>query len=113
MTGGFDKALKAPPGDSYGVFEGVVHDLAKQVGVPAANFQDVTWAGLKGSKGKPMIQHVNEAIERTARVTGKKPEEVVRDSLVRRTHPLYGIAGAGLSAGALAAALRGQEGEEM
>jgi hypothetical protein len=113
MTGGFDKALKAPPGDSYGVFEGVVHDLAKQAGVPAANFQDVTWAGLKGTKGKPMIQHVNEAIERTARVTGKKPEEVVRDSLVKRTHPLYGIAGAGLSAGALAAALRGQEGEEM
>lgn len=112
MSGGFRPGLMVPPGDSYGVFEGVVHDLAKQRGVQPANFQDVTWAGLKGTQGKPMIQHVNEAIERTARVTGKKPEDVVRDSLVRRTHPLYGVAGAGLTAGALAAALRGQEEEQ-
>jgi len=113
MMTGFNREFKAPPGDSYGVVEGVVQDLARQIGVPAANFQDVTWAGLKGSKGKPMIQHVNEAIERTARVTGKSPQDVVRDSLVRRTHPLYGIAGTGLTAGALAAALRDQDGEDM
>jgi hypothetical protein len=55
-----------------------------------------------------MIQHVNEAIERTARVTGKTPEEVVRDSLVRRTHPLYGVGAAGL-VGAGAASMSGQE----
>jgi hypothetical protein len=60
-----------------------------------------------------MIQHVNEAIERTARVTGKKPQDVVRDSLVRGTHPLYGIAGTALTAGALAAALRDYDGEDM
>jgi hypothetical protein len=113
MSGGFDPKLVVPPGDSYGVFEAVVHDLAKQQGVQPANFQDVSWAGLKGTKGKPMIQHVNEAIERTARVTGKTPEEVVRDSLVRRTHPLYGVAGTGLTAGALAAAARDQRGDEM
>ena len=113
MSGGFRPGLMVPPGDSYGIFEGVVHDLAKQRGVMPANFQDVTWAGLKGTQGKPMIQHVNEAIERTSRVTGKSPQEVVRDSLVRRTHPLYGVAGAGLTAGALAAALRGQEEEEQ
>lgn len=113
MSGGFRPGLLVPPGDSYGVFEKVVHDLAKKEGVQPANFQDVAWKGLKGVPGKPMIQHVNEAIERTARVTGKKPEEVVRDSLVRGTHPLYGV-GAGVAAtGALAAALRGQEEEEF
>jgi len=113
MMTAFDPRYKAPPGDSYGIIEDVVHDLARKEGVEPANFQDVTWAGLKGTKGKPMIQHVNEAIERTARVTGKTPEEVVRDSLVRRTHPLYGVAGTGLTAGALAAAARDQRGDEM
>ena len=78
-----------------------------------ANFQDVTWKGLKGVPGKPMIQHVNEAIERTARVTGKKPEDVVRDSLVRGTHPLYGIGAAGIGTAALVSALRGQEEEQF
>lgn len=88
--------LLAPPKGTYGIFENVVQDLAKKRGVPAANFQDVTWAGLKGSTGKPMMQHVNEAIERTSRVTGKTPEEVVRDSLVKRTAPLYSAAPFGL-----------------
>jgi hypothetical protein len=88
--------LLAPPKGTYGVFENVVQDLAKERGIPAANFQDVTWAGLKGSTGKPMMQHVNEAIERTSRVTGKSPQDVVRDSLVRRTSPLYSVAPFGL-----------------
>lgn len=113
MMGGFSNKHMAPPGDSYGVVEGVTHQLANERGVQPANFQDVTWAGLKGTQGKPMIQHVNEAIERTARVTGKTPEEVVRDSLVRRTHPLYGAAGLGLGTAALAQALRDYEGEEQ
>ena len=111
MMSGFDPKFLAPPGDSYGVVEGVVHRLAAERGVQPANFQDVTWAGLKGTKGKPMIQHVNEAIERTARVTGKKPEDVVRDSLVRGTHPLYGIGALGLGTAAAVAALRDQEDE--
>jgi hypothetical protein len=101
MSGGFQPGLLAPPGNSYGVMEGVVHDLARQEGVMPANFQDVAWKGLKGVPGKPMIQHVNEAIERTSRVTGKAPQDVVRDSLVRGTHPLYGVGGAGLLGGGL------------
>jgi hypothetical protein len=88
--------LSAPPKGSYGIFENVVQDLAKQRGIPAGNFQDVAWAGLKGSTGKPMMQHINEAIERTSRVTGKSPEDVVRDSLVKRTSPLYSVAPLGL-----------------
>ena len=81
----------APPGDSYGVLEKILGDQAKKRGVKPANFQDQSWAGIKGIDGKPMIQFVNEAIERTARVTGKSPVDVVRDSLVTAKSPLYSL----------------------
>lgn len=96
MTGIFDPRLAAPPGDSYGIMEGVLNKAAAAEGVSPVNFQEVAWAGQKGTKGKPMIQHVNEAIERTSRVTGKSPEDVVRDSLIHARSPLYGGAAAGL-----------------
>ena len=92
----YDPKLRAPPGSSYGVMEQVLADVAEQVGVSPMNFQDVAWAGAKGIDGKPMIQHVNEAIERTARVTGKSREAVVRDSLINAKSPLYGLAAAGM-----------------
>jgi hypothetical protein len=109
MSGGFQPGLLVPPGDSYGIFEKVVHDLAAKEGVQPANFQDVSWKGLKGVPGKPMIQHINEAIERTARVTGKTPDEVVRDSLVRGTHPLYGLGATGIGTAGAFSGLLGQE----
>ena len=82
----------APPGQ-YGIFAGVAHNLAKKLGVMPANIQDVAWAGFKNSPGKPMIQHVNEAIERTHRLTGMPREEIVRRGLVRGEIPIYGISG--------------------
>jgi hypothetical protein len=87
---------KAPPGDSYGIVEGVSNKAAAMEGVDPINFQEVAWAGTKGEGGKPMIQHINEAIERTARVTGKTPEEVLRDSIIHARSPLYGGAAVGL-----------------
>jgi hypothetical protein len=47
-----------------------------------------------------MMQHINEAIERTARVTNKTPREVLVDSIINARSPLYTAAGAtiGLSA---------------
>ena len=96
MSGIFDPKLAAPPGDSYGVMEGVLNKAAAAEGVSPVNFQEVAWAGQKGTKGKPMIQHVNEAIERTSRVTGKTPEEVLRDSIIHARSPLYGGAAVGL-----------------
>jgi hypothetical protein len=87
---------KAPPGDSYGIVEGVSNKAAAMEGVDPINFQEVAWAGTKGEGGKPMIQHINEAIERTARVTGKTPDEVLRDSIIHARSPLYGGAAVGL-----------------
>lgn len=88
MSRGFQPGLNAPPGDSYGIFEGVVHDLARKHGVSPANFQDATWAGLKGTPGKSMMQHVNEMIERTSRITGKSPDEVLK-GYINKTMPMY------------------------
>lgn len=109
MSGGFEKGLAVPPGDSYGVMEGVVADIARQNKVPSAEAQDVMWAGLKGTAGKPMIQHVNEALERTARITGMSPQEVLRKNLIRKMGPLYGVGAAGVGT----AALMGQDEDSL
>jgi hypothetical protein len=42
---------------------------------------------------QPMIWTVNEAIERTARVTGLSPEEVVAEGLVGAKRPVYAQGG--------------------
>jgi hypothetical protein len=44
-------------------------------------------------KGKPMIEIINEAIERTARLAGSKPGEVVTEAIVKAQRPLYSNAG--------------------
>lgn len=95
MMTGIYPALKAPAGASYGVAEQLVHDLASKYGVSPGNFQDVTWKGLKGVPGMPMIQHINESIERTARITNQTPEEVL-DAFIRKRAPMYGIPPYGL-----------------
>lgn len=87
----------APPNDMYGHFEQPVHALAEKYGIPPREFQEVAWGGAKniqkGHGGQfeavPMIQTVNEAIERTHRLTGMPREEIVRRGLVRAEIPLY------------------------
>jgi hypothetical protein len=90
------------PGQDYGLFAGVTTDEAKKAGVTEpGRYQDVAWAGLKNLKtpqyteGKPFIQEVNEAIERTHRLTGMPREEIVRRGVIRNEIPLYGQAGLG------------------
>jgi hypothetical protein len=78
-----------PPAGAYGHFQQATNALSKKKGVDPRGFQDVTWAGLKEFEGKPMIQIINEAIERTARLTGQSPQDVVRYALVRGERPLY------------------------
>jgi hypothetical protein len=53
-------------------------------------YQDVVWAGFKNEPGKPMISHINDAIERTHRLTGMPRDEIVRRTLIRNEIPLYG-----------------------
>lgn len=94
-------ALLAPEKGTYGIHENVVADVAKSLGIPTANVQDVAWAGGKVAKDptfkpRPMIQIVNEAIARTSKITGMSPEEIVRRGLVRAEIPLYGLGGASL-----------------
>lgn len=112
MSKGFDPKLQMP--EWYGPYEEAINMLAREYDVDPRYFQEVTWAGLKskgkgGYQGMPMIQHVNEAIERTSRLTGVPPEEVVRRGLVRGDMPIYGIAA---PAGALAVGAMGEDGEE-
>lgn len=95
MMSGIYPGLKAPAGDSYGVAEQVVNDLAATYGVKPGNFQDVTWKGLKGVPGMPMIEHINQSIERTARITKQTPEEVL-DAFIRKRAPMYTAAPFGL-----------------
>lgn len=98
MSGLFMPGMAIPPGDSYGVFEGALGARARERAVDPANYQDVAWAGGKLLKTpnfvpKPMIQITNEAIERTARVTGKDPDEVLFEALVRAKRPGYAKGG--------------------
>lgn len=89
-----------PATGRYGLYEEVIATVAKQLGVDPRRFQEVAWAGKKAAKeaakknpkawrSQPMIEIVNEAIERTSRITGVAPEEVVRKALVRAEMPLY------------------------
>ena len=48
-----------------------------------------------------MIQEVNEMIERTSRVTGLSPEEVVKKGLIGSKIPLYAAAAAAPALGLL------------
>jgi hypothetical protein len=98
MSGLFESGLTAPPGASYGIMEKVLGSVGDEIGVMPANAQDVMWAGAKGVEGKPMIQIFNEAVERTARVTGKSRREVVREFILAKS-PLYGIGGAAILGG--------------
>ena len=105
MMGLIKPGMASPTPGTYGHAEGVVRQLANERGVAPSYFQEVAWAGAKDAKtpggyaSKPMVQHVNEAIERTSRLTGIPPEEVVRRGLVRAEMPLYGIGAAAVPIG--------------
>lgn len=78
----YQGGLLAPYPNTYGLAESVLNDVAASKGIMPVNLQDVAWIGAKGTTGKPMIQNINEAIERTSRITGLEPDEVVKKMLV-------------------------------
>jgi hypothetical protein len=88
-----DQMSSALPGkpsqpELYGTVQEMMEHLAAEHSTTPANFQGVTWAGLKGAKGKPMMSHWNDMIERTSRLTGLSPEEVL-DRYVHSSGPVY------------------------
>lgn len=93
--------IGAPPKGAYGNYESPVAARAAAAGVDPRYFQEVAWAGAKdakdaakgGFKAQPMIDIVNEAIERTHRITGMPHAEIVRRGLVRGEIPIYGFGG--------------------
>lgn len=113
MSNLIDPKLKGmPPSGNYGSYEKAVHTLAAEYGVDPRYFQEVAWAGGKAMKDKgykphPMIQTVNDSIERTSRLTGLSPAEVVRRGIVRSEMPMYTN-----KAGGVGAAILGEEDEE-
>jgi len=94
----WDPKLQMPPSNSYGIYEGALGHLADKLGVAPAEAQDVMWAGIKmpkeaGYVPRPMIDIVNDAIERTSRLTGASPDEVVEHGIVRAKRPVYAKGG--------------------
>lgn len=104
MSGGWDPKLQMPPTNTYGIYEKALGDLVRdRLGIVPAEGQDVMWAGIKLPKDasytpRPMIDIVNDVIERTARLTGQSPEEVVEEAVVKAKRPAYAHGGmAGLA----------------
>lgn len=101
MSGGWDRRLQRPPENTYGVYESALSNLARnELGVEPVEAQDVMWAGIKLPKDasytpRPMIDIVNDLIERTARLTGQSPDEVVEEAIVKAKRPAY--AGGGMA----------------
>lgn len=95
MMSAWNPKLASPPSNSYGIYEGALGDLARQLRAPApAEAQDVMWAGIKLPKEpsyvpSPMISVVNDAIERTSRLTGTSPDDVVEHAITRSRRPTY------------------------
>jgi hypothetical protein len=95
----YDPKMAMPATGTYGAYQQVLNDLAERNGVDPRYFQEVAWSGAKAMRdpsyiaAKPMIQEYNEAIERTSRITGMAPADVVRRAIVRAEMPLYGAAG--------------------
>ena len=96
----FDPKLQMPQGDSYGAYEEVIINLAKKYKVDPREFQEVAWAGAKKARegarypgSRPMIEEVNQAIERTSRVTGLTPKQVLTEGIIKSKIPIYGAVG--------------------
>jgi hypothetical protein len=99
IVGGMTPGFSQP--DYYGLHERVAAEEAAKAGFPTGRgpgrgpgaFQDVAWFGFKNKPGQPMIHHVNEAIERTHRLTGMPRRDVV-EGFIRKTIPMFGLIGA-------------------
>jgi hypothetical protein len=90
----WDPKMMSPPPNAYGIYQQALAKEAQKVGVQPANFQDIAWAGAKDYPGKPMMQEINEMIERTHSITGEPKEEILK-GFIRGNKPMYGIGAVG------------------
>jgi len=99
MTSGMTPGINMPPKGQYGLYQAVLADEAARLGVTPQEYQAIAWSGFKNQKdpkytrGKPFIETVNESIERTSRLTGMAPEEVLKRGVIRGEIPLYALMG--------------------
>jgi hypothetical protein len=107
ISSGIVQNMRAP--QHYGPASELLKIIAERLGVEGRHFQDVTRTGLQklkhdaksGASGKqhpfkpdgPLIDTINESIERTHRLTGMPREEIVRRGLVLKEIPMYGVGG--------------------
>jgi hypothetical protein len=118
MTQLISPGKNAPEGDSYFAYEELIKEVSEELGVSPRELQEVAWGGRKGMlkggyEGKAMIEIVNEAIERTSRLTGVPPEEVVRRGLVRAEMPIYGLGAGTVGTAAIMDAMISNEQSEI
>jgi hypothetical protein len=90
----WDPKMMSPPSNAYGIYQQALAREAEKAGVQPANFQDIAWAGAKDYPGKPMMQEINEMIERTHAITGEPKEEILK-GFIRGNKPMYGIGAVG------------------
>ena len=70
----------------------MLHEEAAKAGVRPGAMQDVGWFGFKNVEGKPMYHWLNEAIERTYRLTGMPRRKIV-EGVIKKTVPLFSVVG--------------------
>jgi hypothetical protein len=90
----WDPKMMSPPPNAYGIYQQALAREAKNAGVQPVNFQDIAWAGAKDYPGKPMMQEINEMIERTHSITGEPKEEILK-GFIRGNKPMYGVGAVG------------------
>jgi hypothetical protein len=90
----WDPKMMSPPSNAYGIYQQALAREAEKVGVQPANFQDIAWAGAKDYPGKPMMQEINEMIERTHAITGEPKEQILK-GFIRGNKPMYGVGAVG------------------
>jgi len=76
-------------GTGYGMLGEKVGEAALRRGMQPGNVQDISWAGFKGATEGPMINVINDVIERTHRLTGMPRDLIVKYGLMRKEIPLY------------------------
>jgi len=91
LAGHPEPVISGARNTAYGNLQDPVRAVAAERGVLPGSIQDVAWAGFKNEPGKPLIQIINEAIERTHRLTGMARSEIVRRGLVRKEILLYAL----------------------